>query len=105
MAKEVRWTPKAIDNNLDVLKWLRIHWTAKEEQHFVDDVEKTIRYIVKFPQGFRNAGHLRLREALIKPYNLLLYRIDTDAIVIIGLFDMRRHPKALKELKRGWEKK
>ena len=104
MAKEVKWTPKAIDNYLEVLKRLRTHWTAKEEQRFVDDVEKTIRYILKFPQGFRSAGHARLREAPIKPYNLLLYRIDPKAIVIIGLFDMRRHPKALRMLKRDWEK-
>lgn len=55
MAKEVRWTPKAIDTYLEVLKWLRTHWTAKEEQYFVDDVEKTIRYIMKYPQGFRSA--------------------------------------------------
>ncbi len=87
-----------------MLKWLRIHWTAKEEQRFVDDVEKTIRYILKYPQGFRSAGHERLREAPIKPYNLLLYRIDAKAIVIIGLFDMRKHPKTLRALKRGWYK-
>jgi plasmid stabilization system protein ParE len=104
MAKEVRWTPKAIDNYLEVLKWLRTHWTAKEEQRFVDDVEKTLRYILKYPRGFRSAGHARLREAPIKPYNLLLYRIDTTGVVIIGLFDMRRHPKALRALKRGWDK-
>jgi plasmid stabilization system protein ParE len=104
MAKAVRWTPKAIDNYIEVLGWLRSHWTAKEEQRFIDDVERTVRYIVQFPQGFRSAGHARLREAPIKPYNLLLYRIDPKAI-IIGLFDMRRHPKALRELKRGWREK
>ena len=70
----------------------------------VDEVEDTIRYIVMFPKGFRSAGHLRLREAPIKPYNILLYRIDRSAIVIIGLFDMRRHPKYLKQLKGGWKK-
>ncbi len=102
MAKEVRWTPKAIASYLEVLKWLRTHWTAKEEQRFVDDVENTIRYIVKYPQGFRSARHARLREAPIKPYNLLLYRSDPKAILIVGLFDMRKHPKALKALKRGW---
>src|SRR5690606_28547495 len=104
MAKAVRWTPKAIQTFLDVLHWLRNRWTAKEEQRFVDDVERTIRYILKYPRGFRSAGHARLREAPIKPHNLLLYRIDPKAIVIIGLFDMRRHPKALRELKRGWRK-
>ena len=102
MAKAVRWTPKAIDTYIDVLSWLRIHWTIKEEDRFVDDVEKTIRYILKFPRGFRSAGHARLREAPIKPYNILLYRIDPKAIVIIGLFDLRRHPKALRALRRGW---
>ncbi|MBV6404153.1 MAG: type II toxin-antitoxin system RelE/ParE family toxin [Flavobacteriales bacterium] len=105
MAKAVRWTPQAIDSYIEVLAWLRKQWTAKEEQHFVEDVERTVRYIVKFPRGFRSAGHARLREAPIKPYNLLLYRIDPAAIVIIGLFDMRRHPKALRHLKRGWREK
>ena len=102
MAKAVRWTPKAIHTYIDVLNWLRTSWTTKEEDRFVNDVEKTIRYIVKFPRGFRSAGHARLREAPIKPYNILLYRIDPKAIVIIGLFDMRRHPKALRALKQGW---
>jgi len=81
MAKEVRWTPKAIDTYMEVLKWLRAHWTVREEQRFVDDVERTIRYILKFPQGFRSAGHARSREAPIKPYNLLLYRIDPKPLL------------------------
>ena len=104
MAKAVRWTPKAIATYIDVLKHLRGKWTAREEQRFVDDVEDTVRYIVMFPKGFRSAGHARLREAPIKRYNILLYRIDRSAIVIIGLFDMRRHPKYLKQLKSGWRK-
>jgi plasmid stabilization system protein ParE len=102
--KAVRWTPKAIATYIDVLKYLRKEWTAREEQHFVDEVEDTVRYIVLFPRGFRNAGHARLREAPIKPYNILLYRIDRNAIVIIGLFDMRRHPKYLRTMKRGWKR-
>jgi hypothetical protein len=44
-----------------------------------------------------------VREAPVKPYNILLYRIDRKFIVIIGLFDMRRHPKYLREMKRGWK--
>ena len=104
MAKAVRWTPKAIATYIDVLKHLQKEWTAREEQRFVDEVEDTIRYIILFPGGFRSAGHARLREAPVKPYNILLYRIDRKAIVIIGLFDMRRHPKHLRALKRGWRK-
>ena len=76
-----------------MLSYLRVKWTAREEQNFVDAVEDAIRYIVLFPKGFRSTGHERLREAPVKPYNVLLYRIDRSAIVIIGLFDMRRHPK------------
>lgn len=102
--KSVRWTSKAIASYIDVLKYLRKEWTAREEQLFVDEVEDTIRYIVLFPKGFRSAGHARLREAPVKPYNILLYRIDRKAIVIIGLFDMRRHPKYLRQMKRGWKK-
>ncbi len=101
--KSVRWTPKAIATYIEVLKYLRKEWTAREEQRFVDEVEETIRYIVLFPKGFRSAGHARLREASVKPYNILLYRIDRRAIVIIGLFDMRRHPKYLRQMKRGWK--
>ncbi len=104
MAKAVRWTPKAIATYIEVLSYLREKWTAREEQNFVDEVEDTIRYIVMFPKGFRSTGHERLREAPVKPYNVLLYRVDRSAIVIIGLFDMRRHPKYLKQLKSGWKK-
>jgi plasmid stabilization system protein ParE len=52
MAKAVRWTPKAIDTYIDVLKYLRIHWTAREEQRFVKNVDDTIKYIVLYPNGF-----------------------------------------------------
>ncbi len=85
MAKAVRWTPKAIATYIEVLKYLRGKWTTREEQRFVDEVEDTVRYFVMFPKGSRSAGHARLREAPIKPYNILLYRIDRSAIVIIGL--------------------
>lgn len=102
MAKASRWT--AIATYLRVLAHLRGVWTEREGQRFVDEVERTVRYIVLHPKGFRSAGHQRLREAPVKPCNALAYRIDKDATVILGLFDMRRHPKHLRELKRGWER-
>ncbi|MFZ1693676.1 MAG: type II toxin-antitoxin system RelE/ParE family toxin [Flavobacteriales bacterium] len=86
------------------MEYLREHWTAREEQRFVDEIEKTVRYIVLHPKGFRSGGHERLREAPVKPYNVLVYRIDKAAIIVLGLFDMRRHPKYLREMKRGWKK-
>ena len=104
MAKTVRWTPTAIATYITVLEYLREYWTGREEQRFVDEVESTVRYIVAHPKGFRSSGPARLREAPVKPYNILLYRIDLKAIVIIGLFDMRRHPKYLRELMKGWKK-
>lgn len=104
MAKAIRWTPKTISTYIETLEYLRASWTAREEQRFVDEVDDTIRYILLFPRGFRSAGHVRLREAPVKPHTILLYRIDRKAIVIIGLFDMRRHPKARKALKKGWKK-
>lgn len=105
MAKAVRWTPKALETYIAVLHYLRTHWTSREEQNFVDEVESTIKFITAFPNGFRSAGHKRLREAQIKPYNILLYRVDLTEIILIGFFDMRQHPKALRAMKRGWREK
>ena len=70
MAKAVRWTPKALETYIAVLEYLRSNWTEREEQNFVDEVERKIKFIVTFPNAFRSAGHKRLREALIKPYNI-----------------------------------
>lgn len=96
MAKEIRWTPEAIETFERVIEYLKDEWSEKEIENFVTATDKVIEYISDHPGMFRKTEHKNMREALVTPHNLLIYKILSSRIDLIAFWDTRQHPSKKK---------
>jgi plasmid stabilization system protein ParE len=96
MVKEIKWTPEAERTFESVINYLKIEWSEKEVASFVESTDTVIDYIAEYPYMFRRAGKKNIREALITPHNLLIYKILKHEIHLITFWDTRQHPRKKK---------
>lgn len=78
MAKPIKWTPEALRTYVAILRHLEKHWTAREVARFNTQLDHVLSIISTFPRGARRGGSDAIREALVMPWNLLIYRVGVD---------------------------
>ena len=93
MAKEVIWTPRALNDFDKVIGFLEEKWTEKEITKFIESTNKVINYISQNPELFRRTNKSNVYEALVTPHNLLIYRVYPKKIYLVTFWDTRRNPK------------
>ncbi|HRT53964.1 MAG TPA: type II toxin-antitoxin system RelE/ParE family toxin [Flavobacteriales bacterium] len=94
MGKPVVWSPVGIESFEAVVGRIRRNWTQREVDDFIRKVDQTIQLIAAWPKAFRKSSTRGHREALIAPYNLLVYREFKEKVVIELIWDGRRHPRS-----------
>ena len=96
MAKEVRWTPESINTFNKIIDYLESKWTSREVENFINATEIVVRFISANPKMFRKTNKKNIREALVTPHNLMIYKINLETIDILTFWDTRQHPKKKK---------
>ncbi len=96
MAKKIVWSDHAIFTFNKVIEFLEKEWTLKEIQHFILETERVIEFISEHPYIFRNTKYFNIREVLVTPHNLLVYKIDSEQIILITFWDTRQNPNRKK---------
>lgn len=98
MAYKVVWSPTADATFAQVIDYLSNNFSEKEIYHFVSLTDDIVQLISKNPFLFRSAAGVNVREALVTPQTLLIYRVNesTKTIQIIAFFDTRQNPKKKK---------
>ena len=94
MAKAVKWTRESLRAYASIVRYLDENWTQREIDRFDDELEHVLSVISGFPRAFRRGENENIREALIKPWNLLIYRIHKNRIELLTFWDARRDPRA-----------
>lgn len=100
MAKKVVWTPEAISTFEKVIAYLEEEWSVQEIQSFIEATGIVVEYISHHPQMFRRTNKRNIREALVTPHNLLIYKIYPDHISLLTFWDTRQHPRKKKKRKK-----
>ena len=93
MVREIRWTVKSVESFDRVIEYLEFKWTKKEVENFILETEKILKYISVNPRMFRKAHKLDIREAVVTPHNLLIYKIYATHIDLITFWDTRQDPR------------
>jgi plasmid stabilization system protein ParE len=93
MVKEIRWTPEALITFKRIITYLEENWTENEIERLISSTEKVIVFISQNPLMFRSSGVKNIREALITPHNLMLYKSKAKSIDILLFWDTRQHPR------------
>ena len=101
MGKPVEWSTVGIGSFEAVVQWIRGKWSQREVDAFIAKVDSVVAVIRASPKTYRRSSTKGYREALIEPYNLLIYREFEDKVVIELIWDGRRHPRSKGSALRG----
>ena len=95
MAFQIIWSPQAETDFDRVIEYLFENWTEKEISFFVNETNKVIAMISKYPYIFRGSEKENVIEAVITKHNLLIYEIHIEikTINLLTFFDTRQDPK------------
>jgi len=93
MAKAIRWTRESLRTYESIVRHLEKNRTHREIDRFNDELDPVPSVIAGFPRAFRRGEQENIREALIKPWNLLIYRIKKNRIELLTFRDARRDPR------------
>ena len=94
MAKAIKWTPRSLRTYVSIVRHLDEHWTQREVDQFDSEVDAVLELIAMFPRIYRRGEGSGIREAFIKPCNLLIYRVGKDQAELLTFWDARRDPRA-----------
>jgi plasmid stabilization system protein ParE len=92
MAKQINWTSEAETTFEKVIEYLLENWTEKEIRNFVTSTFRVIAFVSEHPFMFRKTNKRNVREALVTPHNLLIYKVYPDRIDLIAFWDTRQNP-------------
>lgn len=93
MAKEVRWTNRSIIDRSDIYRyWLERNKSNTYPEKLEELFEKSAEMISKFPYIGTQTNYRNVYAKIVGDYKIF-YRIQTDEIQILRVWDTRRHPK------------
>ena len=93
MALNIVWTHRASRNLEAILEYLVKEWGDVSTKKLIKDVYDFLDLLVEFPE----IGSIENKEKEIRVFTLvnqlnIFYRITTDKIIILGLFNNRQNP-------------
>lgn len=94
--RRIIWSPRAQKDYARIIDYLLMHWTLKEIQKFVDQVEVVISILRKGNVEFRKTRYAKLHVAVISEHISVYYRVLPKAKVeIVRIWDNRQNPSML----------
>lgn len=94
MALQVEWTLHAIEDYNQVVDYLLKEWSLGVATDFINNVEQRVQNLSSFPYiGIASIKDPSIRSIVITKHNKLYYRIGSEKIEILDIFDTRQSPK------------
>lgn len=97
MNYKIRWTVNAYSDFSQTVLFIKEEWGKKSSEDFIDRVDTVINILSIFPQlGKVIHPQKQIRALVISKQTTIVYRIKSDRIIILNLFDNRQDPDKLK---------
>lgn len=94
MGKEVKWTNRAIVDRTNIYKyWLQRNQSNSYPQKLEELFEKSAEIIGKFPNIGRPTDYRNVLAKVVRGHKIF-YRIKSDKIEILRVWDTRQHPNS-----------
>src|SRR5688500_8411995 len=96
MAKKIISTEQAVIDQSEILEyWYKRNGNKRYSNKLSGEFRKTIRYIARFNYLGRATDIEDVRVAVCGNY-LIFYKLGSDTLEIVPIFDSRRNPDDLK---------
>lgn len=93
MALQIKWTQNALEDYEAVIDYLLTEWTVDVAAKFIDLVESRLDTLIFFPNiGITSTKENSVRSIVLTKHNKLYYRITSNCIEILNIFDTRQNP-------------
>ncbi len=105
MALKVNWTERAFLHIEEILHyWEDRNGSRTYSVKLYDKVQSTLELLSFYPESGKKTDNQRLSKKIVKDY-YLYYTFNEATLTVIGIIDMRRDPKYLKQFEREVIKK
>lgn len=93
MSLPVKWTKDAKEDYSEILIWLENQYGIESALAFLESTEKLIEQISVFPESCKASPKFKnIRKGTIKKRTSLIYRLSSNKIEILHLWDNRANP-------------
>jgi plasmid stabilization system protein ParE len=91
---KIYFTKNAEKNFNTIQKYLQDEWGDKSKERFILKTKHALELLRQFPQlGTKEVEMNKIHGLLIHKHVRLFYKIYSDRISILALFDLRQNPK------------
>ncbi len=96
MNKQIIWSPSSEKDFEDILDYLSRKWSKNVAYQFIIKTEILLNQIANNPKQFPIINkQLNVRKCVLTKHNSLYYKITTNHIEIIRIYDTRQNPNDL----------
>ncbi len=93
MANVLLWTQRAITEYDYLIDYLFNEWGIEITERVMNEIGKTIDRIQNSPEQFPVfIKSKNIRRSVASPQTLIFFRVNTDQIEILSVFDNRQDP-------------
>lgn len=93
MALQIKWTKNALEDYNKVVEYLIAEWPVTIAEKFVETVQTRLERLAHYPHlGIVSVKQPAIRSISISKHNRLYYRITSEVIEILNIFDTRQNP-------------
>ena len=94
---KIFWTPIGLESLKESESFILQHWNQKVLEHFLTLVDKRINQLASNPKLAPIVSSTEYRKLVIHKNISIFYKVETDFIKILLVWDNRQDPTVLKE--------
>lgn len=96
MAKEIRWSVRADQERFDILQyWTNRNKSTSYSLKLNKLLNDRIEQLIEHPEIGKSTNRKSIRLLIVKDY-LVYYKISSNAIEILSVWDSQRNPQKFK---------
>ena len=89
---KIVWSDQAVKELEETIEYLEHNFTNKELRRLSIEIERNLDIISENPLIFSRTEKLDIHKVVIKKFNTLYYKIESEKIEIISFFSNRQNP-------------
>jgi|SRR5476651_1937703 len=92
---KIIWSPTASKTYIEIVRYLKSHWTYREAKNFVDRTNEVLDHISKTPLIYSYSKESDAYKCVVAKQVTLFFRLKGDYAELLIFWDNRMDPEKL----------